>query len=145
MSEDQDKYYKIASIVDDCLDDNDLTTHWFDKFLKWGIRGLEELHLDVWQEPKTCLLDVSELKTVTLPTDFVDWIKIAVQHGQYAITLGVHDDLTGLVRDSNSPTVLGLFKDHTPSGINFDSYGGYQFSNFNGTCLNYIGWGLPHK
>jgi hypothetical protein len=145
MSEDQDRYYKLASIVDDCLDDCDLTNHWFPKFLKWGIRGLEELKLDVYQDVKTCLLEVSSRKTVILPTDFVDWTKVGIQVGQYCVTLGVNDDLTDLQRTDNSPSVLGLFSQHSPAGIDFGAYGGFDFYNYNGCSLYGVGYGLAHK
>jgi len=145
MSEDQDKYYKISALVDEALDDNDLTEHWFDKFLRWGIRGLEELALDTWQEPKTCLLTVTNRKTVVLPSDFVDWLKIGVQVGQYCITMGINDELTGLRRDANSPQVMGLLSQHMPNGTDLTAYGGYTFFNFGGGSFFGIGTGLPSK
>jgi hypothetical protein len=144
--EEQKKYLKIASVVDQFLIDNDLTEHYFQKALSWALWGLRELHMDTWNDVKTILLTITDRKTVVLPVDFVDWVKVAVKRGQYAITLGVNSELTELPREANSNDVVaGLLSQHLPNGLDFNAYGGYYFYNYNGSSFASYGYGLPSK
>lgn len=143
---DETRYYKVASIVDEFLVDNDLTEHMFNKALAWAIRGLEEIKLDSWQDVKTCLLTVTARKTVVLPPDFVDWVKVGMPVGQYCVTLGVNDALRSDARDPNrGDTVRGLLSQHLPNGMSFGNYGGYYFFNYRGASISGVGGGLPSK
>lgn len=143
---DETRFYKVSAIVDEFLDDNDLTEHWFNKSLRWAIRAIEEIKMDVWQDVKTCVLKISPTRTVILPDGFVDWVKVGVPYGQYCITLGVNDDLRVDHRDVNRNEITrGLFSQNIPNGIDFNNYGGYYFFNYNGASVWGIGGGLPSK
>src|SRR4029079_19806696 len=98
MSASKSNYNKLSSIVDQFLIENDLHNGWFPKYLAIAMRGLREMKLDTAQDVKTALLPVTDTKTVILPDSFVDWVKVAAQQGQYAITLGVNAELTSLPR-----------------------------------------------
>lgn len=139
------KAYFLATVVDDFIDDSNLGQGFWMKGLKWAQRGLRRIRLDVFQQPKSCLLTVSERKTVILPEGFIDWTKVAVKRGQYAITLAVNDDLTIGHRSNTEDTVRGLLSQHMPNGTDFGNYGGYQFFNYGGGSLYGIGQGLPGK
>lgn len=136
------KYNKIASVVDQWIAMNGLTEHWWQWALAAGMWHLRELKLDIWQDVKTIELPVTTRRTVTLPEDFVDWVKIGFKHGQYVKVLSIHDDLAVSQRVENSSDVTSLLKDNIPNGIDFD---GYTFMNFNGSSLSGIGGGLPSK
>lgn len=142
---DKEHYYLLSTVVDDFLDDSDLSHGFWMKALKWGQRAVRKLRLGVYQEPKTYLLDVTERNTVLLPDSFVDWVIVAVKNGQYAITLAVNDEMTSLPRTTDSSSVSGLLSQHKPNGLNFDQYGGYSLLNYNGTALASYGGGLPSK
>lgn len=142
---DEIKPYAIATVVDDWLDDNNLHNSFWQKGLKWALRAVRRIRLDVFQHPKTELLTVTERKTVVLPEGYVDWVKIAVKCGQYAITLAVNDDLTTSERSNNESTVRGLLSQHMPNGTDFGQYGGYPLYNYQGSNLYAIGGGLPSK
>lgn len=139
------KYYKIAAVCDQFLIDKDLGSGWFQKSLSWALWGLRELKLDSFQDVKTLLLDVTDRKTVTLPGDFVDYVKVGVRIGQYVVTLAVNDDLNLLPRTTSSETVSGLLSQHLPNGVGMDQYSGYTFSNYGGSSFPSLGTGLPSK
>lgn len=141
-----EKYYTITSIVDRCLADNYLTDHYFDDFLGWGLWELRELHLDVAKEVKTVSLDMNDTRGVELPNDYVDWVIVGIQIGQYVKTLGVNSDMakfTGDQRTLGNPDGFNrLNVNQLPNGINVLSYGGY---NLLGANVFSIGGGLPYK
>jgi hypothetical protein len=138
-------YYKASAIVDQFLIDNDLTDHYFRKFLSKMLWGLREFKLKDFQEVKTCWLQVNDRKTAILPRDFVDWTKIGVRRGQYVITMGINEQLVTAPRHADDLTVRGLLTQHLPNGTDLSPYGGYYFFNFNGTTIFGISGGLPSK
>lgn len=93
MSADNQQYYKLASVVDNFLIENDLGSGWFAKGLVWAIRGLRELSLDSFQDAKTALLDVTDRNSVVLPPGFVDWAVVS-SYGSRPITLAVNGDIS---------------------------------------------------
>ena len=92
MSTDNTQHYKLASVVDNFLIENDLGSGWFSKGLVWAIRGLRELSLDTFQDAKTALLDVSDRNSVVLPSGFVDWVTIS-SYGNRPVTLATNTDI----------------------------------------------------
>lgn len=138
-------YNKLSAIVDAFLQENDLPGGWYAKSLSWAYRALREIKLDTWGDVKTKLLPVTDMKTVILPDNFVDWVKVGVKRGQYIITLGLNDALSTITRTSDSDSVRGLLSQHMPNGIDFSSYGGYCFYNYDGGTCYGIGGGLPSK
>jgi hypothetical protein len=135
-------FYTLASLTDEWSDDNSLH-HFWHKGLKWAIRGLKRIRMDVHQNPKCGMLDVTERKTVTLPDDFVDYCIIAAKKGQYAITLAVNEELISSKRTDDEQTVRGLFSQNLPNGTDFSAYGGYSLFGSNGVYS--VGGGLPSK
>jgi len=136
---------KASAIVDYFLAMNGLSEHWFQRALAAGLWQLRELKLDVWQDVITKEFPVTDRKTVTLPNDFVDWVKIGFKYGQYVITLSVNGELNTLKRTGDEQPVAGLLSQNLPNGLNFNSYGGYNFSNYGGGSLFGIGGGFRTK
>lgn len=58
--------------------------HYYMQFLYWGSRGYEELHFDSLRSIKTVKLPINQdYKAVTVPCDFMDWVKIGIPYGQF--------------------------------------------------------------
>lgn len=140
----QNNYYKLSSVVEQCLLDNGLKMQYFQKFLSWAIWGLRELKLDTAQDVKTELITVSERKTVAIPDGFVDWVKIGIPTGQYVQTLAINDDLRLDERGFN-PSILTTSFNSKPNGLEATNYGGYYFMNFQGSSFIGVGSGLQSK
>jgi hypothetical protein len=138
-------FYKLGSVVDQWIIDNDLHNGWFAKGLSWAKFGLRELRLDSVQDIKTVLLDVTSRKTAKLPQDYVQWTKIGIRKGQYCVTLGLNEELNTLNRTTTSPSVAGLLSQHLPNGLQFNQYAGFEFFNFGTGNVFGIGSGLPSK
>lgn len=126
---DNSRYNRIGSIVDQWIFSNDLSSHWFKKGLSWGLWGLRELKIDVWQDTVSKVFQVSERKTVTLPPNCIDVGMVAIQRGQYLIGLGVNDNLSSIQRDGTEVASSPLLSQNLPNGINFSNYSTYTFGN----------------
>lgn len=143
---DNSKYHKIGSIVDQFISDNFLTQQYYPKALSKALWGLRELRLDTWQDVKTVLLTITDRRTVVLPGDFVDWVKVGVKRGQYCITFGTNDALATTSRTADDSSIGGLLSQSLPNGFDINSYGGgYYFFNYSNTSVFGIGSGLPSK
>lgn len=139
------KYHTIGAIVDQFLIDNNLTEHFFQKALSWALWGLTDLHLNTFQDVKTCLLDVTDRKTAALPANYVQWTKVGVKRGQYVVTLAVNDALAKTQRTDEDEHIRGLLYQNLPNGLNLNNYSGYYFFNHDGDTFFGIGGGLPDK
>lgn len=141
----KNEYNKLSAIVDNFMIENDLPSGWYAKSLAWASRALREIKLDSWGDVKTKLLTVTDRKTCILPEDFVDWVKIGIQRGQYVITLGFNDALTSIPRTTDSASIMGLLSQHMPNGLDFSAYDGCNFYNYDGGSVFGIGGGMPSK
>jgi hypothetical protein len=142
----KDTYFKMAAIVDQFCNSMDLSVnHYFQKYLSLAKWGYVQLGLKTANEPKTVLLDVSDVYTVTLPGDAIDWTKIAEPYYQYVKTLSVNSDLSKQDRTVGNPQFTnGVPPGWLPNGIDIRAYGGYEFANYGGSSLFSVGGGLPN-
>lgn len=146
ISYQEDKHNTISAIVDHVMFKKTLHESMWQWMLEMGLWHLRELKLDVWQDLKTLYLPVTDRKTIILPQNFVDYTKIGAKIGQYAVTISVNDKLNLLDRDPNSTDfVNGLLSQNLPNGLDFNSYGGYYFFNYNGSNLSCAGTGFVTK
>jgi len=143
----QQQYGKLSALVDHVLTvDLDLpVSHYFQRYLAAAKFYVVQLKIKKAQEVKTVLLDVSDVNTCSLPIDFVSWVKIGEQWGQYVRTLSVNRSLNKLDRDADFPFLDGGSPGQLPNGVSFDQYGGYAFTNYNGVALFGLGGGLPSQ
>lgn len=140
------KYNKLSSIVDQVITDLGLTQHYYAKLLSWAIWGLRELKLDQANEVITIRKTLSDVRTVTMPGNYVDWVKIAIPVGQYLKTLSVNAELSKEERTLGNPSLSENWPlDFLPNGINFGEYGGYIFSNYEGNSLFSVGGGIASQ
>lgn len=127
------EYYKLASVVDNFLIENDLPNGYFNKCLLWAIRGLREIRLDTWQDATTKLLPVTDKGTVILPSDFVDWAIVSAYHNGRIETIGINSDLDALPR-AKGPTASPDYAEV-----------GYYLSNFSNGAIFSYGFALSTK
>ena len=139
------KYINIKEVVAQALDECDKSIGDFDKAWGFAFRGLESAHFNIAAEPKTVRLPKNGNQTVTLPADYVSWVKIGVLDnlGQLS-TLRINNALTTW-RDNN-PNRLSLLTPDIQSGWGGLDNGNVPFLNYyyNGvyTPLFGVGGGL---
>lgn len=133
---DQDviKQQRLSSVVDEWLTFNDLTAHWFSKYLAVAIHGLSELKLDVAGDLVACILPVNDRKVVILPGDFHEYSVVGIPNGQYYIPLGENKKLRNDVRTDQKPsTTYPYLNNELPNGIDVGNYTGVHTFDFTGS------------
>ena len=72
------KWVPLSEIIYQYIDQARLSSADYRRLWTAGIRGVEELGMDVYSIPKTAKLSVNANKTVTLPSDYVGFSKVGV-------------------------------------------------------------------
>lgn len=136
------KYYTVDAVVKSAMADiGESTTHLYQLFLMYALEELREMNISFSREIKTVVLPMNSYKSIDIPSDCIDWVKIAIQVGERLMTMGVQTDLAlhNDVDDCGNP-IINLPQrpfDEKINGVNFDSYGGYWLNNF--TPTNSVG------
>ena len=99
------RYVKLSALVNMYIDESRQTSKDFRRLWSLAFRGLTDLGLDVTWQPKQALINVNANLTVTIPDDYLDWVKIGMfnSSGELA-TLKVNEQLT--TYKDTSPTRL---------------------------------------
>lgn len=101
--------------------------HWYVDFMKYASDGLRELTFDVLRVVNSAKLPVNSYKAVTLPCDYVDWVKVGIQTGQY-----VHPLAQGPINRLNNFDSSGRkipYDDTMPDGTFADIRGMTEYVN----------------
>lgn len=128
------KKYTLDSLVREfLLEIGDTSGGRYARCYTIAISGFRELHFDVSGAPQTAYIDITNLDTFPVPSDYVKYIKIGALNGMgEIIALGQNDDLA-LNREVNS---CGGPIDHpmpqTANGIGFIGWDGYADNFRNG-------------
>lgn len=77
------KTYTLDNLVRGALASKGYPMHWYLQFLHYGVQGLRELNFDVLKGVKSVRLPVNSYKAATLPCDFVDYVRVGNEMGQY--------------------------------------------------------------
>lgn len=74
---------KMDSVVCNALTGQQLPVHFYLKFLNYGINCLREINMDVMRNVIAVRLPLSDTGAARVPCDFLDWVNVGVQVGQY--------------------------------------------------------------
>ena len=102
MAKDTAQWTGLADVIYEYIDQAKLTSSEFRRLWTVGIRGVEEMGMDVHFTPKTEKLLVNPNKTVDLPSDYIGFSKVGVFNAQGEVaTLRRNPDLTAYKIDQN--------------------------------------------
>lgn len=138
------KYVPLKTVVSYCLDEAKKSDHSFDRYWILGFRALVDLLFDITAEPITVRLPVNGNKTVTLPADYLSWVKIGILNGNGEVsTLKVNGALTTF-RDNNPNRLSQLTADisDTTSALANNPYYLNYYDNGSFLPLFGVGGGL---
>lgn len=77
------KLYKLDNIVRETLAVRQYPMHWYLNFMVNSIRCVRELNMDVMQNIKSVRLPVNSYNAVQIPSDYVDYVRLGVEKGQF--------------------------------------------------------------
>jgi hypothetical protein len=75
------------------LDLDDYTTNQYEKLLQYAIRGYEKLHFTTMNSVKVAYLEMTDINSVPLPSDYVMYYKIGMVVGGKVWNLGLNNNI----------------------------------------------------
>lgn len=84
--------YTLDNIVRSALADKEYPMHWYLQFLTYGVDSLRQLNMDVMQNVKSVRLPVNSYYAATLPNDYVDYVRVGNELGEYINPFGEKRD-----------------------------------------------------
>jgi hypothetical protein len=78
MSKDTAKWVGLSEIIYQYIDQARMSNADYRRLWAIGVRGVEEMGMDVYATPKTAKLLVNANKTVTLPSDYIAFSKVGI-------------------------------------------------------------------
>lgn len=105
MAKDTAQWVALAEIIYQYIDQAKLTSAEFRRLWTIGVRGVEEVGMDVHSTKKTVKLLVNDNKTVNLPSDYIGLSKVGIfnENGEVA-TLRRNPQLTSYKIDQSDRT-----------------------------------------
>lgn len=77
------KYTSLDKVVKGYLLQRGYPIHFYIDFLVYAQRGFEEISFDTIGNIQTKKLPINSYNAVTLPDDYMDWIKVGITNGQF--------------------------------------------------------------
>lgn len=105
--------------------------HWYIQFLHYGVQCLRELNFDVLQNVKSVRLPVGSYNAATLPCDYVDYIRIGVENGQYIAPLSERrDSYNRLNKFDSNGNKISYSDVEASNGILPNNWEGFWYTNY---------------
>ncbi len=125
------KLYTLDNVVRSALADRGYTMHWYLQFLQYGVDALRMLNFDVLQNVKSVRLPVNSYKAVTLPCDFVDYIRVGNEVGQYIYPHGEkRDSFNRLNKFDSNGNKIAYGDIEAANGILPNDWEGFWYTNY---------------
>ena len=145
MARDNKKWGTILEAASSALFDIGETDARLDQFIHWGLEAAREWQIDMAKEIKTEILTMTPHKSILLPDDYVDWVKVGIKDGDTIKTF-IHDNTMATTHDC----VNGVKKENAPySNVNLWDLDvdttPYLFHNVHGNGSDYPVYGYGYK
>jgi hypothetical protein len=138
------KVYTLDNIVRSALADKGYPMHFYLQFLQYGIDAVRNLNFDVLRNVKSVRLTVNSYKAVTIPCDYVDFIRIGDELGQYINYYGEKDTYNRLNKFDASGNKIPYDSVEEEFGIPYDWQGFWgttylnSYGEFKGRAFNSV-------
>lgn len=125
------KTYTLDTIVRMALSERGYTIHWYVNFLTYAVDALRELNFDILRNIKSVRLPVNSYKAATLPCDYVDFVRVGNEFGQYIYPHGEKKDSYNRLNKFDSQGNKVVYGDiEATNGILPNNWEGFWYSNY---------------
>ena len=125
------KTYTLDNIVRSALVDRGYTLHWYLQFLQYGIDAVRMMNFDVLKNIKSVRLPLNSYKAATLPCDFVEYVRVGNEVGQYIYPWGEKEDSFNRLNKLDSSGNKVAYGDiEAQNGILPNNWEGFWYTNY---------------
>lgn len=133
--------YTLDKIVRQVLAEREYPIHFYLQFLTYGVSALRELNFDTLQSVKSVRLPINSYKAATLPCDYVDYIRVGNELGQYIDPFGEKESFNRLNKfdeQGNKITYPDVEAQNNYIPANYDGLWYTTYANDRGELLGRI-------
>ena len=137
------KVYYIDEVIKSALLTCGKPMHYYMEFLHYGLKGLKEINYDSPIRVKSIKLTVDAYNEVTIPDDYVDYIKLGWEKGHYVIPLIEKTSFNRLMNlDANGNQIA-----YTPVELDSDQMyaDSYYYSSHGNDKGEHVGKHFGHR
>jgi hypothetical protein len=124
------KTYTRDKLVRQTLASRGYSMHWYLQFLHYGVQAFRELNFDVLQIVKSVRLPVNSYKAVTIPCDYVDFVRVGNEIGQYIMSWGQKDSFSNLNKFDSSGNKIAYGDIEATNGVLPNNWEGFWYTNY---------------
>lgn len=125
------KLYTLDNIVRSALTDKGYPMHFYLQYLQYGVDALRMLNFDVLKNVKSVRLNVNSYKAAKLPCDFVDYIRVGNEYGQYIYPFGEkRDSFNRLNKIDSQGNKISYGDIEAANGILPNNWEGFWYTNY---------------
>ncbi len=137
------KVYFIDEIVRSALLTCNKSIHYYMEFLHYGIKAVREMNYDSPFKIKSTKITVDSSNEITLPSDYVDFIKVGYTKGQYVIPLLHREDFNRLMNLDSSGNQIPYPDVETDADMMYSD--SYYYSSHGNDKGEHIGRHFGHR
>lgn len=124
------RLYTLDKLVRGALASRNYPMHWYLQFLHYGVQSLRELNFDVLQNVKSVRLPVNSYGAITMPCDFVDYIRIGNELGQYVLPWAEREGMNRLNKFDNNGNKISYGDIEATGGLLPNNWEGFWYTNY---------------
>jgi len=124
------KVSTLDKIVREALSDHNYPMHWYIQFLGYAVTCLRELEFDTMRSVKSKRLTINDYKAANLPCDYVDYIRVAAELGQYLDPWVEKESLNRLNKFDENGAKTSYSDVESINGILPDNFEGFWATNY---------------
>lgn len=123
--------YTLDNIVRGALADKQYPMHFYLQFLTYGVDSLRQLNMDVMQDVKSVRLPINSYYAATLPNDYVDYIRIGNELGEYINSFGhKRDSFNRLNKFDSQGNKISYADIEAVNGLLPNNWEGFWYTNY---------------
>lgn len=123
--------YTLDNIVRSALADKQYPMHFYLQYLTYAVDCLRQLNMDTLQNMKSVRLPINSYKAATLPNDYVDYIRVGNEVGQYITPWGEKKNSYNRLNKFDSEGNKIAYGDiEAQNGILPNNWEGFWYTNY---------------
>lgn len=123
--------YTLDNIVRGALAEKGYPMHFYLQYLTYGVDALRELNFDVLQNLKSVRLPVNSYRAAILPNDYVDYVRVGNEIGQYIYPWGEKRESFNRLNKFDSQGNKVSYGDiEAQNGILPNNWEGFWYTNY---------------
>jgi len=137
------KVYTVNEIVRSALLTTGKPIHYYMNYLHYALKGIKEIGFDSPFKIKSTTIAIDSNREITIPDDYVDYIRIGCKNGQYVAKLTEREDFNRLPEFDSAGNQIPYQSVETDSDLLYSD--SYDYASHGNDKSEHLGRRFGHK